>query len=254
MAVAFRGISIGPAPPGSQYNSTAAAISGVQAGDLLIAAWASTWENTYVLPPGFTPMRPYMSGATAPAGIVGWKYAGPAEASATYPFTSGGSGYGAFGQPFVAAYSGVAAEGGFLDCQTVGPLASVSSWNFPSIASVPAGGYRLLVLAYGGTVASVNTPAGYTLRAGSGSDRTRFFDQAWAASGATGVTAATATATTNILGWAIHLTPTTAAPRVQIAGALTGNNWNGQSVALRNPTFSGDGSHVVTWKRDGSAI
>jgi hypothetical protein len=35
---------------------------------------------------------------------------------------------------------------------------------------------------------------------------------------------------------------------------LTGNNWNGQSIALSNPTFSGDGSQVVTWKRDGVAF
>lgn len=249
MAVAFR--SVASQYTGGSYNSTVPVPAGATTGDILVASWGGLWNgNTPVLPPGFLPV--YAQSITYYSTLlVGIKRAGPAESP--YLFTSSGSGFGAFVTPFVACYSGVAADGPLSVVGAPVRAALTSSCGFPDITVPAASGMVLLI----GTATPVSggatftPPATYTERLDTGG---AFLADKAAGTGAIGAQSAVLSASSYSIGISLHLTPTTVVPKNTIQPTLAGNNWSGQSMRVDPQYWAGNGSYTVVWKRDGVVI
>lgn len=236
----------------AQYTSagttvTLAPTGTPQAGDTIIVfALQFGSATTFTLPTGFVKVGATISdGATSIQVFV--KRAATGEPS-SYVFTSNVNFYG----PLVMhTYSG-AADIGPIGYWASEEEAAGTAVSWPNITVPVAGGAALIAATTVGT-GTFTTPTGFT--DGYTSSRGKTYDLIGPSIGTISGITSTASVNEQHVLLSLFLTPTIQVPQNVSAPALSGNNWNGQSLSLNmGGWLSVSDYDVVVWKRDGVAF
>lgn len=246
MAVAYRASSYAEVYLSFVTSGTITNTGNIQNGDFILMLSSMTSAVNWTMPTGFVPLAQFTNGA----GYTIWAWGKWAlNEPSTYTCNAGTG--GAAGGVAVASYSGVSSVSpvSVLIEQDNDVAAEV---DFPSLNAPTANGMLVCSSSYATGQTMGTVPAGFTALRTSG--RHTWIQKTVAGTGATGTVAWPTTGSGVTVAFSLHLSSGDVAPFNVDAPAITGNNWNGQSLTASPTTWLNPDYYVYTWKRDGVAV